>query len=589
MKRRGVLLGVMLVGVAALGPGAAHAAAACQPAGDISVVIDDSPSMGGNDPGGLRGQALRLLLSKPANQAARIGGIQFGGSASTLFRPGIVGDDRGRMISSLRKLRNDGSGSTDPGGTNYNAAFKASRRAQPGADARIFLTDGVHNVGTFMFSSVGSAPVYVIGLNIGPDRRNDADAHRLGQIAARTGGKYFPLKLHPRDGTLAQLQRLQPAVNRISGALACRDVTKQVTQTIDHPGAGHPVTTTFGPHGSIEIVATWVGSATDVGIGPCVVRNRGGKVIADLRGRGHRKKLKVYRRKGATYRLLGVHRPKGGRTLTCSIQGIHIPKPTPVTIQIQPGGSGGSYVGSRATNLTAVSLAPNSVALTADISWKKGLGPVTCILFQDGAQIAADPCTGKYGKGLFFVVSGGHSYQVVPVDKRGTAGRASNVATVQVASALAIPYDNYGTDLVGRPMCRGNPGVPSSNPGGTASETFTVPAFVGSISAAKVNIDPSTAVTAHATLLVNGTARAGDDKNPTGGTIFNFGSVPVASGDSVTLSINFTSTAGSIITVYTAGNPGGSFTASNPCSASSGTNFTTSTTGMRAQVYGLTP
>ena len=36
-------------------------------------------------------------------------------------------------------------------------------------------------------------------------------------------------------------------------------------------------------------------------------------------------------------------------------------------------------------------------------------------------------------------------------------------------------YENYGGGAAGHAMCRGNPGRPESMPGGTASQTFTVP------------------------------------------------------------------------------------------------------------------
>ena len=37
----------------------------------------------------------------------------------------------------------------DNGATDYNAAFAQSDADNPGADARIFLTDGGHDVGTY--------------------------------------------------------------------------------------------------------------------------------------------------------------------------------------------------------------------------------------------------------------------------------------------------------------------------------------------------------------------------------------------------------------------------------------------------------
>jgi hypothetical protein len=122
-------------------------------------------------------------------------------------------------------------------------------------------------------------------------------------------------------------------------------------------------------------------------------------------------------------------------------------------------------------------------------------------------------------------------------------------------------------------------------PGGTATQSFTVPGGVASIDSAMVQIDPASSVTAHATLFVNGTPRASTDATPVGDTQFGFGQVSVQPGDQVTLSISFSATFGSIDTVYTTGNPGGTFTASNSCSHG-GANVSTSSTGLRAVISG---
>ena len=57
----------------------------------------------------------------------------------------MISANQASMLSSLDALQNDGF--HDGGSTDYNAAFDASSSEQPGATARIFLTDGGHNVG----------------------------------------------------------------------------------------------------------------------------------------------------------------------------------------------------------------------------------------------------------------------------------------------------------------------------------------------------------------------------------------------------------------------------------------------------------
>jgi hypothetical protein len=146
-------------------------------------------------------------------------------------------------------------------------------------------------------------------------------------------------------------------------------------------------------------------------------------------------------------------------------------------------------------------------------------------------------------------------------------------------------YNNYGPANAGRAMCRGNAGEPVSTPGGTASQSFTVPSGVASLSSALVQIDPDSTVTAHLTVAVNGATEATTTAAAAGDTTFSFGPVAVRPGDTVTMSITFTATSGKIITVYTAGSPGGSFTASNSC-PDSAPSLTSTTTGLRAVVSG---
>jgi hypothetical protein len=147
-------------------------------------------------------------------------------------------------------------------------------------------------------------------------------------------------------------------------------------------------------------------------------------------------------------------------------------------------------------------------------------------------------------------------------------------------------YDNYGqSNLAGHAMCRGNPDNSLSMPGGTGTQTFTVPAGVATLSSAKVQIDPAS-VTAHMSIAVNGAVKATTSAAAVGDTRFNFGPISVHPGDTVKLSITFTATYGKIITLYTVGNPGGKFTASNSC-PDGAPNFSTTTSGLRAVVSGM--
>jgi hypothetical protein len=182
------------------------------------------------------------------------------------------------------------------------------------------------------------------------------------------------------------------------------------------------------------------------------------------------------------------------------------------------------------------------------------------------------------------------TYTSVATDDTTGAGTGSVSFTIGTASdpgprARVDAYSNYGGGAAGHAMCRGNPARPESMPGGTASQTFTIPQGIAVIDAATVQIDPDASVTAHATLYVNGAARASTDSAAAGDTNFSFPAVGVGPGDQATLAISFTASYGKIITVYTVGSPGGIFTASNSCSDGA-PSFSTGATGLRATVSG---
>lgn len=148
-------------------------------------------------------------------------------------------------------------------------------------------------------------------------------------------------------------------------------------------------------------------------------------------------------------------------------------------------------------------------------------------------------------------------------------------------------YSNYGPASAGFLMCLGNPGRPESMPGGTVSQTFTVPAGMTSIDHALVQMDPDailTRRTASMTVYVNGSPRASTAANPSGDTHFSFSSVGVSAGATVTISITFSGSFGKLIALYRAANVGGTLTASNSCP--DGAASFASGDGLRAVVSG---
>lgn len=175
---------------------------------------------------------------------------------------------------------------------------------------------------------------------------------------------------------------------------------------------------------------------------------------------------------------------------------------------------------------------------------------------------------------------------VTPGPRATATPRPTPTRTPTPQPHVVNAYDNYGqSNLVGHAMCRGNPGNSLSMPGGTGTQTFTVPSGVVTLNSAKVQIDPAS-VTGHMSIAVNGHIAATTAADAVGDTIFSFGPVTVHAGDVVTLSITFTATYGKIITLYTVGNPGGTFTASNSC-PDGAPNYSSSSTGLRAVVSGM--
>jgi lysophospholipase L1-like esterase len=323
--------------------------AGCTPTDKIAAIVDDSGSMAGSDPLNIRAAAMQLLITKPGGQGRTLGAVEFGEEAGPLFDPGLISSDQSSMLSSLGALQNDG---FDDGGewTNYNAAFEVGGFSQPDAGARIFLTDGAHNLGSYENGHSGGPRTYVIGLNIGPAGEGDADADQLGRIAGETGGFYFPLLRSPGDSAEVQSKRIQPVFNAIDSLIQCHDAPQQAVRTLTQASKpSQPLTSRFGGVAGLEVVLTWTAPGAQVGLGSAAVRNAGGKVIANLTGKKPRRRHGRKRRKsappavlqpgivqGTTFQTITVPRPPHGATLTITLLAPALAGPTAVNVQVSP-------------------------------------------------------------------------------------------------------------------------------------------------------------------------------------------------------------------------------------------------------------
>ncbi|HEX3174605.1 MAG TPA: hypothetical protein VHQ43_10380 [Solirubrobacterales bacterium] len=308
---KSLLLGavvVLLIGsIAAPGAGAMPAAqaSACSPAKNIEAIVDDSGSMSITDPSRLRVQAMNLLIDTlpPSTQ---LGAVEFGSAilstpaADTLFPPAPVGPNAAAMRSALDKLIQ-----ADNGATDYNGAFAGADAANPSAVARIFLTDGGHDVDAYNEAHLAhNVPTYVIGFGSGLS--SGEDQARLQKIAADTGGQYFPLP---------DASQLQPVMNKIGAELTCQTPPRQFTDLLAKGQSKIHSVAIGAATKSIQIALTWASPLDKFKIyGLRLVGQGGVLATASKRRPAHKKpaKLKVKRTSSTTFTILDVSRLKKG-------------------------------------------------------------------------------------------------------------------------------------------------------------------------------------------------------------------------------------------------------------------------------------
>ncbi|MBK5230544.1 MAG: VWA domain-containing protein [Thermoleophilia bacterium] len=295
MPRRqlAMMLSIMaaLAALFAFNPGAA-AGATCVPATNIEAIIDDSGSMSYTDVAKNRVEGLKILISKSGNAKKTLGALEFGSAgfdpttdpaATTLFPPEPIGPNATAMGAAL-----DANIGANNGATDYNAAFDKAKVDNPNANARIFLTDGGHNEGTYNNGHQGGPPTYVIGLDVtSPD-----DIARLQAIANDTGGKYFP------DVTTANLNS---TMNQVDAALNCQSIGNTYTDSFTKQGQSKPHSTSIRRSTrSIDLVLSWGDPLNQFTIGSIRLRTSNGATVSVAK-----RHLRIKRTVGKTF--LSVH------------------------------------------------------------------------------------------------------------------------------------------------------------------------------------------------------------------------------------------------------------------------------------------
>jgi len=302
----GVLAVSLLAAIGAAAPGIASAAS-CKAANNVEAIVDDSGSMAVTDPNRLRVQGMDLLINAlpPATQ---LGAVEFGSgfefniegianipAAETLFPPEAVGANAGAMKAAL-----DTHVKADNGATDYNGAFARSDADNPTADARIFLTDGGHDVGEYKNGHLThNVPTYVIGFGSGI--ADATDQGRLKKIAADTGGQYFPL---------TDSSQLQSTMNTIAAALTCKTPPQSFTDKLAKGQSKVHQITIGASTKSIQIALTWASPLDHFKLSGLKLTNNGKPVAA---ARVHLRKLQVKKTVSTTFTLITVSGLSKGR------------------------------------------------------------------------------------------------------------------------------------------------------------------------------------------------------------------------------------------------------------------------------------
>ncbi|MBI4898327.1 MAG: hypothetical protein HY827_08155 [Actinobacteria bacterium] len=255
--------------------------------------------MAGTDFDKNRVEGLKILLSKSGNAKKTFGAIEFGSgydpvtdpAATTVFAPQVVAGNEAAMKAAL-----DANIDAMHGATDYNAAFDKAKTDNPGANARIFLTDGGHNADPYANGHQGGPPTYVIGLNVTAD---DAIA-RLKQIAADTGGVYFP------DVTTANLNA---TMNQVDAALNCQSIGNTYSDTFTKQGQSKTHSTRISSSTrSADLVLSWASGLDQFTIGSIKLRTSNGATISVAKSR-----LRIKRTSGKTFLTVHIRGLKRGK------------------------------------------------------------------------------------------------------------------------------------------------------------------------------------------------------------------------------------------------------------------------------------
>jgi hypothetical protein len=320
---------------AAAAASTATGSAGCTPATNIEAIIDDSGSMTVTDPNKLRVQAMDLLI-KTLPTSTTLGAVEFGSgieaipgiiegtpAASTLFPPEPIGPNAAAMEAVMKTNIN-----ADNGATDYNAAFAKADADDPASQARIFLTDGGHDEGTYNEAHLAhDVPTYVIGFGTGIAAPEDRA--RLKKIASDTGGKVYELE---------EAGEVQAVVNGIGAALTCKTPPRSFTDELSRgESKTHSIAIGAKTH-VIRFTLTWANPGDSFKLTGLRIKSRG-KIIAAARPKPAAKLKVTTIAKSSTFTVLKVSHLRPG-TLQFGVEGAKVAG-GPVKVTTQVGGETG--------------------------------------------------------------------------------------------------------------------------------------------------------------------------------------------------------------------------------------------------------
>jgi len=312
----GLLAGAVFVGTAgATGSSpVATGSAACAAATNVEAIIDDSGSMEFTDPEKLRVQAMDLLI-KTLPTSTTLGGVAFGSGiesipgvyegippAMTLFPPEPIGPNAAAMEASMSANIN-----ADDGATDYNGAFAKADADDPTAQARIFLTDGGHDEGTYNEAHLAHpVPTYVVGIGL----YGSEDKARLKKIATDTGGQVFEIK---------DSSEVQAVVNSIGAALTCQTPPRAFTDELSQGQSKTHSITVGAKTKTLRVTLTWAHPGDNFKLTGLRIKSHG-KIVAASRPKPATKIKVSVKAKSSTFTVLNVSHLRPG-TLLFSVKG----------------------------------------------------------------------------------------------------------------------------------------------------------------------------------------------------------------------------------------------------------------------------